>query len=53
MYIVINLTEKLNCTEASQIALNDSRPCALDGLSRYNANVVLDRSGTVISKYVS
>lgn len=51
MYVVINLTEKSNCTESSQKALNDSRPCASDGLSRYNANVVLDRNGVVVSRY--
>lgn len=51
MYIVINLTEKSNCTESSQKALNDSRPCASDGLNRYNANVVFDRSGAVVSRY--
>lgn len=50
MYIVINLTEKSNCTEESQKALNDSRPCASNGLNRYNANVVFDRSGVVVSR---
>lgn len=52
MYIVINLTEKSNCTEESQKALNDSRPCSSDGLNHYNANIVLDRSGVVVSRYL-
>lgn len=51
MYVVINLIEKSNCTESSQIALNDSRPCAPNGLNRYNTNVVFDRNGVVISRY--
>uniref|UniRef100_A0A1L8E2M0 Putative carbon-nitrogen hydrolase n=1 Tax=Nyssomyia neivai TaxID=330878 RepID=A0A1L8E2M0_9DIPT len=50
-YIVINLTEKHECTEEEQAALNDTRPCASDGLSHYNTNVVFDRNGTVVSRY--
>ncbi|XP_059619754.1 vanin-like protein 1 [Phlebotomus argentipes] len=50
-YIVINLTEKHLCTEEEQEALNDDRPCAEDGLSYYNTNVVMNRNGTVVSRY--
>lgn len=51
MYIVINLTEKSICSERSQQLVNDTRPCSLDGLHRFNTNVVFDRYGTVISRY--
>ncbi|XP_059619755.1 vanin-like protein 1 [Phlebotomus argentipes] len=50
-YIVINLTEKHLCTEEEQEALNDDRPCAENGLSYYNTNVVMNRNGTVVSRY--
>uniref|UniRef100_A0A7G3AEU8 Putative biotinidase n=1 Tax=Lutzomyia longipalpis TaxID=7200 RepID=A0A7G3AEU8_LUTLO len=50
-YIVINLTEKHECTAEEQAALNDTRPCAEDGLSHYNTNVVFNRNGTVVSRY--
>lgn len=50
-YVVINLTEKEYCSKESQAAKNDSRPCAQNGLSIFNTNVVFDRNGTVISTY--
>ncbi|XP_065365721.1 uncharacterized protein LOC135958754 [Calliphora vicina] len=46
-YVVINLTEKEWCTTVPE----DTRPCASSGLNLYNTNVVLDRKGTVISRY--
>ncbi|XP_037933152.1 vanin-like protein 1 [Teleopsis dalmanni] len=46
-YLVINLTEKENCTAVAQ----DTRPCAANGLNVYNTNVVFDREGCVISRY--
>uniref|UniRef100_A0A1B0DIU5 Uncharacterized protein n=1 Tax=Phlebotomus papatasi TaxID=29031 RepID=A0A1B0DIU5_PHLPP len=50
-YVVINLTEKHPCTQEEQDALNDTRPCAENGLSLYNTNVVMDRTGVVVSRY--
>lgn len=50
-YIVINILEKSDCTEESQEAIGDNRPCARDGLNKYNTNVVFDRNGRVISTY--
>lgn len=43
MYVVINLTMRRRCD-----ATINGRPCT-DEWSRYNTNVVLDRSGAVIS----
>lgn len=45
-YLVINLIEKAPCPEAG-----DQRPCARDGLYRFNTNVVFDRNGVVIARY--
>lgn len=50
-YIVINLTELSNCPDKQQIRFNDTRPCDSSGLNRYNANVVFNRDGVVVSKY--
>ncbi|KAK4878070.1 hypothetical protein RN001_010576 [Aquatica leii] len=41
-YLVINLSERERCK---------STKCAEDGWNIYNANVVLDRNGSVVSKY--
>nr|XP_013100686.1 unnamed protein product [Stomoxys calcitrans] len=46
-YLVINLTEKENCTTVPL----DVRPCASNGLNIYNTNVVFDRDGKVVSRY--
>ncbi|KAH8409249.1 hypothetical protein KR009_011235, partial [Drosophila setifemur] len=46
-YVVINLTEKQKCEDAPE----DPRPCASDGLSIFNTNVVFDRQGVVVSRY--
>lgn len=46
-YVVINLTEKENCPSS----VEDTRPCALNGLNVYNTNVVFDRQGKVVSRY--
>ncbi|XP_037935082.1 vanin-like protein 1 [Teleopsis dalmanni] len=46
-YLVINLSEKGDCPTV----LEDTRPCASDGLNKFNTNVVFDRNGTVISRY--
>lgn len=51
IYLCINLIEREDCTDESQQARNDSRPCSSLGISRYNTNVVLDRNGTVIARY--
>ncbi|XP_055537021.1 vanin-like protein 1 isoform X2 [Wyeomyia smithii] len=45
-YLVVNLVEKALCPED-----NDSRPCAPNGLNRFNTNVVFDRNGFVIARY--
>lgn len=50
-YVVINLTEKEDCTNEDQAARKDPRPCAPNGLNTFNTNVVFDRTGTVISTY--
>lgn len=50
-YVVINLTEKEDCTKKSQADKKDPRPCASNGLSIFNTNVVFDRTGAVISTY--
>lgn len=46
-YLVINLTEKENCSSVQF----DPRPCASDDLNIYNTNVVFDREGRVVSRY--
>ncbi|XP_053948035.1 vanin-like protein 1 [Anastrepha ludens] len=46
-YVVVNLTERDNCTTSQQ----DPRPCASSGLNTFNTNVVFDREGRVISRY--
>lgn len=51
LYLVINLTEKSKCPDSQMIANKDDRKCREDGLSIYNANIVFDRSGRVISHY--
>lgn len=43
-YLVANLIEKSKCT--------DLENCAEDGWDLYNTNVVLDRNGAFVSKYV-
>ncbi|XP_053685587.1 vanin-like protein 1 [Sabethes cyaneus] len=45
-YLVINLLEKALCPQN-----DDTRPCAKDGLYRFNTNVVFDRNGFVIARY--
>lgn len=51
-YIVVNLSEISDCTDESQIALNDTRRCSSSGLNRYNTNVVFDRTGAVVSRFL-
>lgn len=51
MYIVINLTEKSDCPNAAMISQNDPRACSSNNLNKYNANIVFDRNGVVISRY--
>jgi pantetheine hydrolase len=51
IYLCINLNEREDCTEESQQARNDTRPCSSLGFSRYNTNVIFDRNGTVIGRY--
>lgn len=43
IYLVINLIERERCKSTSK--------CAQDGWDIFNANIVLDRNGSVISKY--
>jgi predicted amidohydrolase len=50
-YIVINLTEKAKCPDKQMLVNDDDRKCASSGLSFYNANIVFDRAGTMISRY--
>lgn len=50
-YVVVNLLEISDCTAESQLALNDTRPCATNGLNKYNTNVVFDRNGIVVSRF--
>jgi predicted amidohydrolase len=50
-YVLINLIEKSDCPDMQQIQFNDTTPCAPSGINLYNANVVLDRTGAVVSKY--
>lgn len=52
-YVVINISEKTDCNESIQESFNDTRPCSSLGITRYNTNVVFDRNGTVISRYVN
>lgn len=49
-YVVINLTEKVECPDKQMIASDDKRACR-NGLSFYNVNVVFDRNGVVIARY--
>lgn len=51
IYLCINLNEKEECNEESQLSRNDSRPCSSLGFSRYNTNVIFDRNGTVVGRY--
>lgn len=51
IYLCINLSEREDCTEESQQARNDTRPCSSLGFSRYNSNVIFDRNGTVAGRY--
>lgn len=51
IYLCINLNERENCTDESQQARNDTRPCSSLGFTRYNSNVVFDRAGVVIGRY--
>jgi predicted amidohydrolase len=51
IYLCINLNEREDCTEESQEARNDTRPCSSLGFSRYNTNVIFDRNGTVVGRY--
>ncbi|XP_037931637.1 vanin-like protein 1 [Teleopsis dalmanni] len=46
-YLLINLTEKENCTTVPE----DTRPCSSNGINIFNTNVVFDRSGVIISRY--
>ncbi|XP_015600121.1 vanin-like protein 1 [Cephus cinctus] len=43
MYILVNVNEKENCTNATS--------CPSDGYYFYSTNVVFNRSGSIISKY--
>ncbi|XP_012266871.2 vanin-like protein 2 [Athalia rosae] len=47
MYVVINLMEMKKCNASE----TESHGCPSDGLFFYNTNVVLDRNGTIISRY--
>lgn len=49
-YIVINVLEVAVCPDDQMIANNDTRPC-VDGKSHYNANLVFDRKGQIVSRY--
>lgn len=51
IYLCINLSEMEECDEELQQSRNDTRPCSSLGFSRYNTNVVFDRSGAVIGRY--
>ncbi|KAM8719645.1 hypothetical protein ACLKA7_005817 [Drosophila subpalustris] len=46
-YVVINLSERQLCSDTPE----DTRPCAPSGYNIFNTNVVLDRHGTVVSRY--
>lgn len=46
-YVVVNLSEKVNCTNTG----TDTRPCPSDGYFFYNTNVVFNRTGGIVSKY--
>lgn len=50
-YVSINLVETSLCPDQQQIELNDTRPCPIDKINKYNTNVVFDRNGTIVSKY--
>lgn len=43
IYVVINIAEKLSCTED---------PCPKDKVFYYNTNVVFDRTGKIIARYL-
>jgi hypothetical protein len=49
-YVAVNLSEQSNCTDASQSALNDTRPCSSKEFNLYNTNVVFDRNGRVVAR---
>lgn len=51
IYLCINLNEREECTDESQRARNDTRSCSSLGFTRYNSNVIFDRSGTVAGRY--
>lgn len=51
IYLCINLSEREKCDEKLQQSRNDTRPCSSLGFSRFNTNVVFDRSGAVIGRY--
>lgn len=50
-YVAVNFMEKEFCSASSQAVKNDPRPCAPNGLSYFNTNVVFDRNGAIIARY--
>ena len=46
-YVVVNLVEKSKCDES-----DESQNCKDYGFHFYNTDVVFDRSGTIINKFV-
>jgi hypothetical protein len=51
-YVVVNLSEQSRCTEESQAAINDTRPCSSKEFNLYNTNVAFDRNGKVVARWV-
>ena len=48
-YLVTNLVEKVKCDDTSS---SDSENCKNTGYYYYNTDVVFDRNGTIISRFV-
>ena len=48
-YLVTNIVEKVKCDDASS---SDSENCKNTGYYYYNTDVVFDRNGTIISRFV-
>lgn len=51
LYLAINLNEREECTEESQLTRNDTRTCSSLGFTRFNTNVIFDRNGSIVGRY--